>query len=205
MTEGLNQIKITVTAESGRKKEYQITVRKESEQETEDRLWKEVDGTDGFKFHVLQKKGKTVIQNTYKFTVLDVSDETMIPSGYIPTKVQLDGVEVPAYTMESDMNNNYLLLYLSGPNNEKAIYQYDRSEKTLQHYTGDMIQRVNKSGQDGYTKENQTDDENIRQTVLLTVIIAMVVIILCMLMYILKLIGRNRSLKKDSQYDDLDF
>ncbi len=203
LTEGLNQISIIVTAESGRRKEYQIAVRKESEQETEDRLWRESDGTDGFGFHVLQKKGKTVIQNNYNFTVLEVSDETLIPAGYIPTKVQLDGVEIPAYTMESDMDNNYLLLYLKGPNEEKAVYQYDRSEKTLQRYTGDMIQRVNKRV--GKTKESKADDTKVRQTVLLIVIIVMVVIILCMLMYILKLIGKNRSLKKDSQYDDLDF
>jgi hypothetical protein len=33
----------------------------------------------------------------------------------------------------------------------------------------------------------------------------MIVIILCMVMYILKLIGKNKSIMKETKYDDLDF
>lgn len=203
LKEGRNEVKVTVTAASGKQRIYQIAVKKESEEETKEREWREKTETNGVNFHVIQKDGKTLLQNTYEFIVLDVIDETTIPSGYVKTKIRIEGVEMPAYTMKSDMENNYLLLYLQGPNGEKNVYQYDRSEKTIQRYTGDMIERINKSGEDGYVTKEPSTSSN--QTVLLTVIVVFVVVMLCMLGYILKLIGKNRKIKQKTNYDDLDF
>jgi hypothetical protein len=128
----------------------------------------------------------------------------MVPAGYVETEIRVDDTDIPAYTMKSDMDNNYLLLYLQGPGGEKAVYQYDRSEKTLQKYTGDMIERVNKGGEHGYVTEDSSDEGGISRNILLVFIAILIVIILCMFVYILKLVSKNQAIKRKTNYDDLD-
>lgn len=60
------------------------------------------------------------------------------------SNIELEGITVPAYTIENDLDGNYLLLYLKGPSGKPYLYQYDRQEKTLQRYTGSMTEKVNR-------------------------------------------------------------
>lgn len=128
---GENEMKLVVTAESGDKRTFKLKVVKETESETKVREQQEK-GTSNITFSVYEKDGSIYIQNQYQFQVMDVKDDEVIPSGYVKTTVDIDGKSVPAYTMQNDLDNNYLLMYLKGASDEPTLYQYDRQEK---HYS----------------------------------------------------------------------
>lgn len=195
---GENTVKVAVTAESGDKRVYKIRVMKETEDETRVREQSEKGASD-ITFSVYEKKGAIYIQNQYQFQVADVADEDIIPSGYVKTSVELDGKSVPAYTMENDLDNNYLLMYLKGISGEPTLYQYDRSEKTLQRYTGTMTQKVNKGGNVAYEVEVTPN------AWLYAVIIGLMVLVLVLLIIILNMLLRKKFGRGKRELNDLDF
>ncbi len=184
---GLNTVQVVVTAEDGKENKYTIQVTKETERETRER---EKKGTDkDISFTVTKENDVIRMRNSYDFEVLDVSSMTSVPAGYIESSIELDGISVPAFTMENDLDNNYLLLYLKGPSGESSLYQFDRSEKTLQKYTGSMIEKVNKGA--GQTqKEEMSIDQN---HVMIGIIVGLVILILCLLIAMLKMAIEKRK------------
>lgn len=195
---GENRVRVEVLAESGAKRVYKLTVVKETEDETRVREQLEK-GTSDITFSVYEKDGSIFIQNQYQFQVVDVEDKDVLPSGYVKTSVDLEGRSVPAYTMENDLENNYLLMYLKGAGGEPTLYQYDRQEKTLQRYTGTMVQKVNQGG-------NVAEEvEAIPNAWLYAAIIGLMVIVLALLIIILNMVLRRKVGKGKRELDDLDF
>lgn len=195
---GENTVKVVVTAESGDKRVFKIKVIKESESETKVREQAEK-GSSDITFSVYEKDGAIFIQNQYQFEVVDVPEEDIIPSGYVKTSLELDGKNVTAYTMENDLDNNYLLMYLKGVASEPTLYQYDRQEKTLQRYTGTMVQKVNKSG-------NVAEEaEFVPGTWLYAVIVVLIVIIIALLIIMLNMILKKKFGRGKKELGDMDF
>lgn len=197
---GENDVRIVVTAESGDKRVYKLKVIKESESETRVREQQEK-GKSDITFSVYEKEGSIFIQNQYQFQVVDVKDDSILPSGYVKTSVDLEGKSVTAYTMENDLDNNYLLMYLKGTGTEPVLYQYDRMERTVQRYTGTMTQKVNKGGNVAQEKEL------IPKTGawLYAALVSMAVIILILLIVILNMVLRRKLGRGKRELDDMDF
>ncbi len=195
---GSNTVTLTVRPQVGYSKKYVFHVVKETEEETA--LRKIEEGETAISVRVTNKDGEIVIQNQYQFQVLDVADAKMMPKGYVETKVKIAGVEVPAYTMSSQLDSNYLLLYLKGPNGKANVYQYDREEQTLQRYTGEMTERINKNGTN--SAWGSTGAGSSQLTVMFFVIIILIIIILVLLSLLLKMIVKCR--KKKNDYHELD-
>lgn len=197
---GENDVSIVVTAESGDKRVYKLKVIKESESETRVREQQEK-GKSDITFSVYEKEGSIFIQNQYQFQVVDVKDDSILPSGYVKTSVDLEGKSVTAYTMENDLDNNYLLMYLKGTGAEPVLYQYDRMERTVQRYTGTMTQKVNKGGNVAQEKEL------IPKTGawLYAALVSMAVIILILLIVILNMVLRRKLGRGKRELDDMDF
>ncbi len=195
---GENMVKVVVTAESGDKRTFNIRVVKETESETKIREREEMGGSD-ITFSVYEKNGGIYIQNQYQFQVVDVEDENILPSGYVKSSVDLEGISVPAYTMKNDLDNNYLLMYLQGVGSSPMLYQYDRQEKTLQRYTGTMIQKVN---QGGNVAEEQ---EEIPNMWLYAAIVGLLILVLALLIVILNMVLKRKIGKGKRELDDLDF
>lgn len=197
---GENDVRIVVTAESGDKRVYKLKVIKESESETRVREQQEK-GKSDITFSVYEKDGSIFIQNQYQFQVVDVKDDSILPSGYVKTSVDLEGKSVTAYTMENDLDNNYLLMYLKGTGTEPVLYQYDRMERTVQRYTGTMTQKVNKGGNVAQEKEL------IPKTGawLYAALVSMAVIILILLIVILNMVLRRKLGRGKRELDDMDF
>lgn len=197
---GENDVRIVVTAESGDKRVYKLKVIKESESETRVREQQEK-GKSDITFSVYEKEGSIFIQNQYQFQVVDVKDDSILPSGYVKTSVDLEGKSVTAYTMENDLDNNYLLMYLKGTGAEPVLYQYDRMERTVQRYTGTMTQKVNKGGNVAQEKEL------IPKTGawLYAALVSMAVIILILLIVILNMVLRRKLGRGKRELDDMDF
>ena len=191
---GENDVAVTVTAEDGSTNEYKIKVTKESQAQTEEREKESSEDLPDVGFSIRQSNGQIFLKNSYEFEVLNPDELDSIPSGYIQSTIELSGISVPAFTMEHDLDNNYLLLYLKGPSGDKALYQYDRTEQTIQKYTGTMTERVNNGSSAG-----TGSGFSMSSYVLLGIIVFLVIIILCMLIAMLKM-----AMKKKIP-DDLDF
>lgn len=195
---GENKVKVVVTSESGDKRTYKITVMKETEGETKVREQTEK-GSSDITFSVSEKDGSIFIQNQYQFEVVDALDNDVIPSGYVKTTVELDGKNVPAYTMENDLDNNYLLMYLKGAGGEPTLYQYDRQEKTIQRYTGTMTQKVNQGG----TVRDEV--KMIPNAWLYAALIGLMILVIVLLIVILNMVLRKKIGRGKRELDDMDF
>lgn len=66
--------------------------------------------------------------NEYEL-VTDVSD-IEIPDGYSKTSMVIDGITIPVYF--NDESDGLMLLVLKNSNGKTALYNYDRTEKTIQ-------------------------------------------------------------------------
>ena len=194
LTVGVNEVTVTVTAEDGSANEYKIKVTKESQAQTEEREKEEAEDLPDVGFSIRQSNGQVYLKNSYEFEVLNPDELDSVPSGYIQSTIELSGISVPAFTMEHDLDNNYLLLYLKGPKGDRSLYQYDRTEQTIQKYTGTMTERVNNGSSAG-----TSSGLPVSSYVLLGIIVFLIIIILCMLIAMLKM-----AMKKKIP-DDLDF
>jgi hypothetical protein len=149
---GRNDIKITVTAESGDNKVYTIQVTKEKAQNDEKNNSKEPLENDQDLNEVeynnnehnnatinqitLIKDGSNLyLQNGYKYQLVEPGEETVIPSGFIKTSLKINDGIITAYTPEHDLESDFLLIYASNDSGDVGFYQYDRVESTLQRYT----------------------------------------------------------------------
>ena len=197
---GSNYAKVVVTAENGSQREYQITITKETEAQTKEREEREEKIVKDVEFGLTQNGDRKILKNSYEFEVLDPSGLEQIPAGYIQSNVEFNGITVPAFTMEQDLENNYLLLYLKGPAGENTLYQFDREEKTLQRYTGTMIDKINKG--EG-SKRNIGSGLSVSNFVLLGFIVALV--IMCLLITMIKMTMKMKQKEEKKDGDDLDF
>ena len=163
---GVNRIEIKVTAENGESTVYVINCTKEAGDDgngADDRNGQNGDGPDADGIgrdgqnpdrtsDVINEIGtrngiravkdgdaiKLITNNEY--TVAEADDSIEIPSGYKKTSMLIDGISIPVYA--SDDPDAFMLMLLKNSNGEKALYSYDRTEKTLQRYhekSGDTV------------------------------------------------------------------
>ncbi len=199
LIEGDNRVRVVVKAPSGAEKVYRIDVKRETAEETA--LGNEASGVGGsvLDFNVYENDGKVFLENAYRFQVVDVEEEGLVPAGFVETRVLLYGVNVTAYTMENDLENDYLLIYGVNPNGDKSFYQYDRVEKTLQRYSGDLIERVNQSA---VSSKQQTTDEynsNLNQLAIIIAVVSAICVLLLIAM--IKMATKMRGI---ADFDDLN-
>lgn len=201
LKQGDNQVSIQVTAENGNVREYRIIVNRETPEETQKRVGtkEKEEKQNDVEFAVSQRGDTILLQNSYEFEVLDADELSTVPEGYIQTRITLEGVSISAFTMEDELDSNYLLLYLKGPSGENGLYQYDREEKTLQRYTGSMVERINNGRASGGS--GGLSGESLPNYVMLAIIVILVIVILCLLIAMLKMAIR----KKEPDKDMLDF
>lgn len=202
---GDNTVMVTVTAQNNDTKDYIIKVKKETEAETEKRLAEEGAG-GGIGFDVYTEDGQVYIQNQYRFRIVDVDESEKVPAGYKKTSVLLYGVNVTAYTIESDLDNEYLLMYCMNESGDKQFYQYDRQEKSLQRYTGELIDKVNANASDGNGSENMNAKQyqsNLRQMAIIIAVLAALCVML--VLAVINIVLKQSKRKNVRTRDELDF
>lgn len=202
---GDNTVMVTVTAQNNDTKDYIIKVKKETEAETEKRLAEEGAG-GGIGFDVYTEDGEVYIQNQYRFRIVDVDESEKVPAGYKKTSVLLYGVNVTAYTIESDLDNEYLLMYCMNESGDKQFYQYDRQEKSLQRYTGELIDKVNANASDGNGSENMNAKQyqsNLRQMAIIIAVLSALCVML--VLAVINIVLKQSKRKNVRTRDELDF
>lgn len=163
LVEGDNAIHIIVEAESGTKTEYKVTVLKEAADSTKDsENQNEMDNnqeeTDEYTINntaafisspqIIKEDGNVFFQNGYRYELISVDQDVIIPEGYVRTSIVIDNTQVEVYSLEGDPYSEFLLIYAIGPTGNQGFYLYDRLENTFQRYHGVI------------TKDQQKDDNS---------------------------------------------
>ena len=208
LKEGDNKVKVAVTAQNGDVREYVLNVKRETTEEMSARLKRENDAKNGITFEVSKDdQGYVYVQNQYRYEIVDVDESTSVPAGYKKTSVLLYGVDVTAYTVANKLDSDYLLMYCRNANGDCDFYQFDRQEKTLQRYTGAMIDKINATaGSDSVNEEVMTSKEyksNLNQMAI--IIAALVAVSVLFLIIIISLLLKTFKLKSKKTDDELDF
>jgi len=202
---GNNKVKVIVTAPNGKKRTYTIKVKKETAEETKARLLTEGGSNLGIEMSVREENGEVYINNDYEYKIVNVEDDVKIPAGYVKTTVRLYGINITAYTMANDLDNEFLLLYCLNGNGDKGFYQYDRIEKSIQRYTGDLIDRVNSSDipQSAESMTQEQYETNLGRLAIIVAILAAICVLMisCLISMAIKLLKSKSSRTED----ELDF
>ncbi len=193
---GWNHPKITVTAESGKIREYEFSVYRQSEKETQDAqgkdLIEELVSSDNFK--VLNDDGTKIIQSQYAYQLVDLEDSSKIPTGYQKTSMKIfDSISIPVYTLSNNVNSDYLLIYASDASGVPQFYQFDKVEKTIQRYNGNLRDTVSRND-----AVEMTADEYSQKLNNFAIIIAVLASLLAMLLVLsVKLLIKVRGISSD--------
>lgn len=179
---GANNVIVTVTAEDGSTTDYTINVFRETQDDSvEPGTIESVIGDKDFSVYE-DGDGNEFIQNGVTYQVIDVDDDSIIPSGYVKTKLNIyNKITITAYTIQNDYDNDYMLVYCQNvKTKDTGFYQYDRVERTLQRYTGTIANANNTSAA---IKETSAFTQGQKMTVALVIsILAALVIILLILL-----------------------
>lgn len=151
----------------------------------------------GLQFSVSRDGSRVLLQNSYSFWVEDVDDSVQVPEGYEKTKIELDGITVPAYTAENDLDGNYLLMYLKSSSGNTGWYQYDREEKTLQRYTGNMVSRVN----NGTASQGGIFSGETAGYIMFVIIVLLAIAVIALLSALLKRIIQEKEEEKEDEQE----
>lgn len=152
------------------------------------------DGNTGFS--ALVSDGEIHLFTGNEFVVTEPGESIIIPEGYEKTTLRINGVSIPVYAARDD-NDTMLLMVLKDSNGNPALYDYDRTEKTIQRHTDkDTKTSVNVMTQSIEGLELAQSYEKSLNT--LTIIIAVLSgLTLALLIIVISLSVRNRN-------DDLD-
>ena len=153
---GENRIEIKVTAENGESKTYVIKCIREGEtqgsgnnsgdrQETGNSTGENPENPDNDQnlqenqilkngISAIEDGGKTKLFLNNEYELVTDTTGIEIPEGYKKTSMVIDGVSIPVYFSEDA--DTYMLLLLKNTNGEISLYNYDRTEKTIQKYLG---------------------------------------------------------------------
>jgi hypothetical protein len=185
---GQNIVKINVKAPSGDSKDYTILVKKE---EAVPSISPSPTAEAMNDLQVIQDNGNIYLQKTYKYQLLKLSDESLIPSGYYKTQLVLDGVTVDAYTNKAnDLDGEFVLVYAKNENGDIGFYQYDRVEKTLQRYNPNKVSvnTQNAINTDGQANKNAAKVKQLSYVIAVLCAVCAFLMI-CVIRYYLKLRG----------------
>lgn len=191
LTEGENEIVITVTAQSGDTKDYRVLVNKEVVSDSEEHLTEEEETIEGFQ--VYKEEGRTFIVNSYQYEVIPVPEGIEVPVGYSKTKLILYGIQVEAYTVTNDLENDFLLIYAMNEEGAAGFYQYDRIEKTMMRYMGPTASEHIPSD-----REEITSEEYKTKLTQLSIVIALLSALCALLtIIIIRLYMKSKGYKTD--------
>jgi len=194
---GTTKVKVIVEAEAGNKKEYIIKVKRLSkdEQKAKDKANKIAERKK--RVAIYEDENVIYMENDAQFEVLEIkeSDAMKIPIDYKKIKLDLYGIEVDACVLESEKENDIILIYAKNTENgHKGYYSYDKVEKTIQRYFGDTLSIAGDKSKELFEKQEYED--NIRK---LSIIIGFaVVLFIVAVIIIIKLSSDIKNIKNDN-------
>lgn len=190
---GLNYVHVVVTAPSGAKKDVQIEVTRLDKQTEVDRK-EEIEKEETGVTVSTTEDNKKELESVHRYEIVELEDATMIPKGYEETSVKIDQENVKAYTTTNNLQNEFVLLYLTNENGETGFYQYDRVEKTLQRF-----QQEKSYEEDDILGSQQGNTSEMSPTLIIIAAMAGIIIILSIA---LAIFAMKRKRDKEDRDDD---
>lgn len=138
LKEGENKIIISVIAESGTVIEYTINAIREKAPVGED-ISKQDNNPDNRQsvFTAYKEGNDTILAYNGRYKLLEPDTDTLIPAGYVKTRIIISDISIPVYAPEDELDNEFLLIYAENEQGIANFYSYDRLERTLQRYPTD--------------------------------------------------------------------
>jgi len=190
LQEGINKVVIKVLAESGNNIEYIINVNKEKAPEiTPTPAAETVSTASSVKIVQDGADQYLVFNGSYKI-ILD-NEEVDIPEGYVKTNITISGEAVPAYVLDNNMQNDFVLIYVENGDGEKGFYQYDKIEKTLQRFTNNLS---GNSASDNKSGEIEQYRNNLNKAAIVIAILSAVSVLL--LFTSIKLLSKKKRRRR---------
>lgn len=176
---GHNTVEISVSAQSGKIKTYLLDVYKAEAGEVTGEENTPQDGSlDNTAIGKLQLKKEaedTYLTGGFYFHLLTPGEDVTIPEGYGKTTLVIDGTTITVYTITSNLDSDFLLLYGENKSGLKGFYQLDRRENTLQRFNPVSI----KEGEKLVIPKNARDIEHYQNQIVILGIVAAVLTGIC--------------------------
>lgn len=131
LSAGENKFVVIVTAQNGDTREYTIYAKygeAKEEPEVTDSVQEDSVVTDSAK-----EDQRLAITTSVTVYMHELTDTSLLPQGYKPISIEIDGKEVTAY-QNLEEGSDFLLLYASREGTEPCFYQYDKVEQTISRF-----------------------------------------------------------------------
>lgn len=135
---GKNKVIVTVTAESGNKKEYTINVLRESAPVEEWDIDPIIPDVKHGNFELVRVDDTILALYNGKYKLMEPSDDVLIPEGYSKTRIIISGISIEVYAPQH-LDSDFLLIYAENELGEAGFYRYDKVEKTMQRYVTEQV------------------------------------------------------------------
>lgn len=125
-----------------------------------------LDGEDGNDFYIYDEASKKVT-SIYRpvgilgknIVMIDVPENLQKRDGMKYTSVEIDKVTFPGWTFEDSAFENYALIYVMDGQGKHVYYQYDKSENTLQLFSGAAA--ITQEKYEAYVKEKEDKEQTL--------------------------------------------
>lgn len=125
-----------------------------------------LDGEDGNDFYIYDEASKKVT-SIYRpvgilgknIVMIDVPENLQKRDGMKFTSVEIDKVTFPGWTFEDSAFENYALIYVMDGQGKHVYYQYDKSENTLQLFSGAAA--ITQEKYEDYVKEKEDKEQTL--------------------------------------------
>lgn len=123
-----------------------------------------LNGEDGDDFYIYDEAEQKVT-SIYRpvgvlgknLIMINVPDELQTRNGMKFTTVEIDKIKFPGWTFEVKAFENYALIYVMDGQGNYAYYQYDKSEQTLQKFSGAAA--ITQEKYDAYVKDKKDKEQ----------------------------------------------
>lgn len=123
-----------------------------------------LNGEDGDDFYIYDEAEQKVT-SIYRpvgvlgknLIMINVPDELQTRNGMKFTTVEIDKIKFPGWTFEDKAFENYALIYVMDGQGNYAYYQYDKSEQTLQRFSGAAA--ITQEKYDAYVKDKKDKEQ----------------------------------------------
>ncbi|CRZ35158.1 cadherin-like protein [Herbinix hemicellulosilytica] len=181
LNEGDNKVTVTVTAEAGNKKEYEIQVTKESAPEDEINIEPITPDEKHGKFELVRIDNEIFAVYGGKYKLVEPGENVKIPEGYTKTRTIISGISIEVYAPKQ-LDSDFLLIYAENELGEAKFYRYDKVERTLQRYVDEQV--TVQMPENDFVEDNSTL-EKYRSNLNKAAIIIAILSTLCVLLMIL--------------------
>lgn len=195
LSEGDNNVVISVLSETGDIIEYKIKVYREpSADQTNPDINHTPAGLEDY-FELFAENGHKYAIFGGRYEIIEPAEDVAIPEGYKLGSLTISGITITAYVPENNAQSEYVLLYAVNEYGNKGFYRYDRIEKTLQRYFDNSL-IIN----DQKPANNTIKDGNSNLTKAVFVIVLLCALCILMTFVAVRMYIRMKGYKDD----DLD-